>query len=199
MLRPLVLASTSAYRRALLARLGVAFDVQDPGVDEAAHPGETPAALVQRLARAKALAVARKLPAAMVIGSDQLASLDGAVLGKPGTVERACGQLRAASGREVEFLTAVTIAWDGGASTASDMDVTRVCFRALRESVIREYVERERPLDCAGAFMSEGLGITLFDAILTQDPTALVGLPLIRLCTLLDRAGQPVLTGTGRA
>ena len=193
---PLVLASTSAYRRALLARLQLAFEVRDPEVDEAAQPGETPRELVLRLARLKALAIARELPAALVIGSDQVASLDGAALGKPGTAERACEQLRAASGREVEFLTAVTIAWDGGASMASDMDVTRVCFRPLSDAVIREYVERERPLDCAGAFKSEGLGITLFDAIHTQDPTALVGLPLIRLCTLLGRAGRPVLSGS---
>ena len=129
----------------------------------------------------------------MVVGSDQLAVLDGQILGKPGSKARAVEQLRAASGREVDFLTAVTLAWDGGARIRSKLDVTRVCFRALGDAAIRGYVAREQPLDCAGAFKSEGLGIALFHAVHTEDPTALIGLPLIALCGLLAEAGQPVL------
>ncbi|HZX80320.1 MAG TPA: Maf family nucleotide pyrophosphatase [Lysobacter sp.] len=183
-----ILASTSRYRRELLARFGLPFDAVAPGVDETPLDGEAPLALVTRLASAKAAAVARAYPDACVIGSDQLAEFDGRVLGKPGTPERAVGQLASMSGREVTFLTALCV-MRGEHEVGAAVDRTVVRFRALSQAEIERYVDAEEPLDCAGSFKSEGRGITLFDAIETMDPTALIGLPLIATARLLREAG----------
>lgn len=190
----LVLASTSRYRAELLGRLGLAFDAVAPQVDETPFANETPAQLARRLAEAKTAAVAALHPAAVVIGSDQVAVLDGEAIGKPGTAEAAHRQLRRASGREVAFLTAVTVAGpdsSGGGTTTErhHLDVTRVLFRPLDDEDIARYVEREQPLDCAGSFKVEGLGITLFERIEATDPTGLIGLPLIWLADALRRQG----------
>jgi septum formation protein len=192
---PLILASTSRYRRELLARLGMPFTVEAPGVDEARQPGEAPRALVARLAEEKALAVARRHPGAAVIGSDQLAWLPpDAVLGKPGGRDAAIAQLLGCAGRTVRFLTAlhlVRVADDGGAVAASYAmtDVTEVRFRALDRAEIARYVDREQPYDCAGGFKCEGLGIALFEGIRSEDPTALIGLPMIAVAEGLRRFG----------
>lgn len=183
----LVLASTSRYRRELLARLRLPFDVARPDVDETPRPGEAPAALAARLARAKAEAVAAG-GEAWVIGSDQVAALGDTALGKPGSVEAARAQLRRMSGRSVVFLTGVCLAHGDGRAWQA-LDTTTVRFRTLADDEIARYVAAERPLDCAGSFKSEGLGIALFDAIETADPTALVGLPLIATAALLRQAG----------
>ncbi|HRN61890.1 MAG TPA: Maf family protein [Luteimonas sp.] len=185
---PLVLASTSRYRAQLLARFGLAFATARPEVDESARPGEPPASLALRLAAAKAQAVATAHPDAVVIGSDQVASCGGHVLGKPGTREAAIAQLQSMSGREVAFLTAVAVVAPG-AAVEHALDTTTVRFRALADDAIARYVDAEQPLDCAGSFKSEGLGITLFEAIETHDPTALVGLPLIATARLLRARG----------
>lgn len=188
--RPLlVLASTSRYRRELLARLYPAFAVRSPGVDEISQPGETPVALAERLARAKALAVATAEPGAIVIGSDQVVDLDGAALGKPGTAERARKQLASLSGRRVVFQTAVAVAADGGRRLASRVVPTAVDFRVLSSAEIDAYLAREDALDCAGSFKSEALGIALCARIASDDPTALVGLPLIATAELVRAAG----------
>lgn len=193
----LILASTSRYRRELLARLVPAFDVVAPGVDESALPGEAPRAQAERLALAKARVVADAHPAAIVIGSDQVATLDGVTpIGKPGTHARAFAQLRAASGRTMRFHTGLAVLCRARGFEASTVDDTEVRFRALDDREIEEYLHREQPYDVAGAAKSEGLGIALLEAIDTRDPTALVGLPLIALGRLLGAAGMPVL---GRA
>jgi septum formation protein len=191
---PLILASTSVYRRALLERLQIPFDAQSPGVDETPLAGEAPSALVARLARAKASAVAARHPEAWVIGSDQAAVLTDAagslhVVGKPGTREHCIRQLQDASGRTLRFLTAVAIINDGARGNHEFIDTTRVRFRTLDKSTIERYVERESPLDCAGGFKSEGLGISLCESIESDDPSALIGLPLIRLAALLRQVG----------
>jgi septum formation protein len=192
---PLILASTSTYRRALLERLGLPFAVARPEVDETPQPGEAPQRLAVRLARAKAEAVLAGAEAvgstAWVIGSDQVAELDGEPLGKPGTAERAVAQLGAMSGREVRFLTALCLAGPEGRRFES-LDITTVRFRSLSADEIARYVERERPLDCAGSFKSEGLGIALFEAIDSRDPTALIGLSLIDTARALRAAGFEV-------
>lgn len=187
----LVLASTSRYRRDLLARLSTTFRCCAPDVDETAQAGESPPALAARLAEAKAQAVAAKNPGALVLGSDQVADLDGRIFGKPGSVENATAQLRACAGRSVLFHTAIclvdtrTMPWRVHAA----MDTTRVRLRAIDADEIARYVAREQPLDCAGSFKSEALGIALFEEIASVDPTALVGLPLIALCRLLRDSG----------
>lgn len=186
---PLVLASTSRWRQALLRRLAQPFESMAPGVDEAPLPGETPAALVLRLAHAKAAAVAAVRPGAVVIGSDQLADLDGQPLGKPGDPESAAAQLAACSGRTVVFLTAVHVLSPADPQGSAHLDRTQVRFRQLDAGEIRRYLDAEQPYDCAGSFRCEGLGIALFDAIESSDPTALVGLPLIATAALLRRAG----------
>jgi septum formation protein len=196
----LVLASTSRYRKSLLERLDLPFDTIAPEVDESAFPGESPEALVSRLAQAKANAVAAQLEDALVIGSDQLAAVDGEVLGKPGTEEKACAQLALLSGKEVTFLTGLCVVRapsnDGDAEAAQfELVKTPVHFRRLSSAQISDYVAREQPLDCAGAFKSEGLGIALFERLGGDDPNALIGLPLIALCGMLERAGLPVLGG----
>lgn len=187
----LVLASTSRYRGELLARLTLPFRSVAPNVDEAPLPGEAADALAARLARAKALAVATAHPGTLVIGSDQVAALEGAKLGKPGNAARAREQLAASSGREVTFHTAVCLV---DARTAPPrehhaLDTTRVVFRRLRDEEIERYVAAEKPLDCAGSFKVEGLGISLFERVENTDPTALIGLPLIALTRLLRDAG----------
>jgi septum formation protein len=190
-----VLASTSRYRRDLLARLTTRFRVLAPEVDEAALAGETAAALAARLAQAKARAIAAQCTSAIVIGSDQAAELEGTILGKPGDVERARTQLAAASGREVIFNTAVCVI-DSRRTEPREfaaLDTTRVLFRRLEHGEIARYLERERPVDCAGSFKAEGLGIALFERIESQDPTALIGLPLIALSRLLREAGVDVI------
>jgi septum formation protein len=188
------LASTSRYRRELLARLGIEFAIQAPMVDETPLASETPLALVTRLALAKAQWVAATDPEAWVIGSDQAAVLPldtggEAIVGKPGTAARCAEQLRRASGRSLRFLTAVAVVRSAGAERVEFVDTTRVDFRVLDEATIERYVARESPLDCAGGFKSEGLGIALCKAIHSEDPSALIGLPLIRLAAALRAAG----------
>ena len=185
----LILASTSLYRRDLLARLRLPFGTARPEIDETPLRHETPLALAERLAIAKAGVIARREPGAFVIGSDQVAELDGAPLGKPGDRDGALAQLGAMSGREVRFRTAVCVQRDGDAPRVA-VDTTTVRFRALAPGEIERYVDAEQPFDCAGSFKSEGLGIVLFDAIETQDPTALVGLPLIATARLLRESGM---------
>jgi septum formation protein len=190
----LILASTSPYRRELLARLGLAFDTMRPEVDETPWPAESPQALAVRLARAKAEAVLGRHPASDLwsIGSDQVAELDGRPLGKPGTVENAIAQLSAMAGREIRFHTALCLA-NSESRRLDACDVTTVRFRALGRDEILRYIERERPLDCAGSFKSEGLGVALFEEIDNRDPTALIGLPLIATARLLREAGFTVI------
>ncbi len=187
-MQSLVLASSSPYRRELLSRLGLPFSVDVPDVDETPLPLEAPAATAARLARAKALAVAARHPGATVIGSDQVADLDGQRLGKPGSRERAVDQLERASGREVVFHTAVCVVDPSGTEHLAQCP-TRVRFRILDQATIGRYVDAEQPFDCAGSARSESLGISLLEYIRGDDPTALVGLPLIALTGLLARAG----------
>jgi septum formation protein len=185
---PLILASTSRYRRELLERLRLPFNIARPEVDEAPKPGEGPVSLARRLARAKAEGVGRSQPEAWVIGSDQVAVSGGQLLGKSGTRENAIAQLTVMSGQEVSFHTAVCLL-HGEDSVLEAMDTTTVRFLVLSPSQIERYVDTEQPLDCAGSFKSEGLGIALFERIDSQDPTALVGLPLIALAAMLRQAG----------
>ena len=187
--RPLVLGSTSRYRRELLGRLGLAFEVEAPRVDETPQPGEAPAALARRLALAKAREVATRRPEAIVIGSDQVADLDGEPIGKPGTHERAVTQLRRMSGHTVIFHTALAVVCQASGFEQQDLAPVEVRFRDLADDEIERYLRAEQPYDCAGSAKSEGLGIALLDAIVSDDPTALVGLPLIRTARLLRAAG----------
>jgi septum formation protein len=186
---PLILGSTSRYRRELLQRLHLPFEVLSPQVDETALPGEAPAALALRLALAKARAVAQLRPDAIVIGSDQVADLDGAAIGKPGTHERATAQLRQLSGREAVFQTGVAVVHAAGGFEQALLAPVRVRFRTLSDAEIEHYLRLEQPYDCAGSAKCETLGIALLDAIDSDDPTALIGLPLIRTCRLLRQAG----------
>jgi len=186
---PLILASTSRYRRELLARLRLPFEVLSPEVDETAHFGETPVMLAQRLALAKAQAVAALQPQAVIIGSDQVADLDGQALGKPGTHERAVQQLRRMRGRKVLFHTAVAVVCCASGFEQAALCSVAVSFRDLRDDEIEHYLRTEQPYDCAGSAKCETLGIALLSAIDSDDPTALIGLPLIRTCELLRRAG----------
>jgi len=185
----LILASTSRYRRELLDRLRLAFDVVSPQVDETPLPGEAPAALARRLAAAKAAAVAAQHPDAVVIGSDQVAELDGTAIGKPGTHERAVQQLRLMRGRSVVFHTAVAVAHAAAGHAGAALAPVTVRFRALTDAEIEHYLRTEQPYDCAGSAKCETLGIALLESIESDDPTALVGLPLIRTCALLRAAG----------
>jgi len=184
----LILASTSIYRRELLSRLGLAFDTQRPGTDETALPGEAPEALARRLARAKAVDVAKRHPGTWVIGSDQVAECGGRALGKPGNHEAATAQLASMSGQAVRFHTGLCLVREGDAPLEA-MHCTVVRFRELGSDEIERYLHAEQPYDCAGSFKSEGLGITLFEAIENRDPTALIGLPLIATARLLREAG----------
>jgi MAF protein len=191
--RTLILASTSRYRAALLGKLGLPFSTQAPEVDETPLPAESAERLVRRLAEAKARAIGASSAPALVIGSDQVAVCNGRILGKPGTEARAREQLSELSGHEVFFLTGLCLLDTATGDRQIAVDTTRVVFRKLSATEIANYVAREQPVDCAGAFKSEGLGIALFEAIEGKDPNALVGLPLIDLCAMLRNAGVSVL------
>ena len=185
----LILASTSTYRRMLLERLHIPFETARPEVDETPLPGESPETTANRLALEKALAVADRLDDALVIGSDQVAHIGTEVFGKPGTIERAHAQLRRMSGQTVIFHTALAVVNTRTGKQAVSSVPTEVRFRTLSAPEIVRYVEKEMPLDCAGSAKSEGLGITLLDALSGNDPTALVGLPLIELSRMLRDQG----------
>lgn len=189
----LVLASTSRYRRLLLERLGLAFEVADPGVDEARLTGEKPEALARRLSEAKALAVAKRFPDALVVGCDQVAHCGGEIFGKPRTHDNAVRQLRSLSGRVVEFETAVCVHRARDGRTNTRVVPCRVTFRRLDDATIERYLAKEQPYDCAGSAKSEGLGIALIAKIEGDDPSALIGLPLIALTDLLREQGLDVL------
>lgn len=185
----LVLASTSTYRRELLQRFDLPFDVARPDIDETPLPGEAPQATAERLAVEKARAVAGQFSDALIIGSDQVAYMDDARFGKPGTVEQAIAQLKSMSGRTVIFHTALALLNTRSGHVQLDAVPTEVRFRNLNDDEIVRYVNKERPLDCAGSAKSEGLGITLLDALSGDDPNALVGLPLIALARMLRNEG----------
>jgi septum formation protein len=193
MQRTVILASTSRYRRELLARLHLAFDVHAPEVDETPQAGEAPRALAERLALEKAMSVARRFPEAVVIGSDQVADLAGEPLGKPGDHARATAQLRRMRGQTLIFQTAVAVVCQATRFVQRDLAPVRVVFRELSDAAIDTYLRAEQPYDCAGSAKSEGLGIALLDAIDSDDPTALVGLPLIRTANMLRAAGVDLL------
>ena len=191
---PIVLASTSRYRRELLARLQLPFTTRSPDTPEDTVEGETPAAMAARLALAKARSIVA--PSSLVIGSDQVASLDGQLLRKPGSPEVAVAQLRAAQGKTVLFHTAVAVIATDSGKTLQHVDRTEVLFRRLDDAALERYVRLESPLDCAGSFKSEGLGVTLFERISSEDPTALIGLPLIFVADALRRLGADPLRPT---
>jgi septum formation protein len=191
--RRLILGSTSVYRRELMNRLRIPFDVQAPDVDETALSGESPLQLAQRLALVKAHAVAQKFPDSVVIGSDQVADLEGLALGKPGNFERATVQLRQMRGKTVVFHTALAVVCHATGFVAQDCASVNVVFRDLSDDEITAYLRAETPYDCAGSAKSEGLGIALLASINSDDPTALVGLPLIRTCNMLRAAGLKLL------
>lgn len=185
----IVLASTSAYRRELLQRFGLPFETASPDIDESPLPDESPAATAERLAEQKARAVAEHYPDALIIGSDQVAHMGETRFGKPGTVERAVAQLQTMSGRSVIFHTALALLNTRSGRIQVDAVPTEVRFRELSDAEIARYVDKERPLDCAGSAKSEGLGITLLEALSGDDPNALVGLPLIALARMLRNEG----------
>jgi septum formation protein len=185
----LILGSTSRYRRELLQRLRLPFDIVAPDVDESPLPGETPIALARRLALAKARAVASQHPDALVIGSDQVCDLDGEAIGKPGNHARATAQLQRLRGRSALFHTAVAVVCADTAFLAEDLASVQVCFRALSDDEIERYLQLDQPYDCAGSGRCEALGISLLESIDSDDPTALVGLPLIRTARMLRAAG----------
>lgn len=192
--RRLVLASASVYRRELLDRLGLPFECASPGVDEAPLAGEPPGQTAARLSMAKAAAVAARFPDALIIGSDQVASLGEARLDKPGTHENARRQLTALSGRTARFDTGITVLDAANGRSATRVVPCDVEFRNLTPAQIERYLSLEQPYDCAGSAKSEGLGIALIRRMITDDPTALIGLPLIALTEMLDAAGCPVLS-----
>lgn len=191
--RRLVLASTSPFRRELLARLGLPFAVQAPDTDESRLPGEDAPTLVARLAQRKAQAVVRHDPMALIIGSDQVAVLDDEIIGKPGHHERAVAQLQRASGRAVIFYTGLCLLDRASGQQQIAVEPFRVLFRQLTPEMIESYLRREQPYHCAGSFKSEGLGIALFERLEGDDPSSLIGLPLIRLTRMLEAAGVKVL------
>jgi septum formation protein len=191
--RALILGSTSQYRKELLSRLRIPFDCVPPEVDETPLVGESPRALALRLALAKAQAVAALHPDAVVIGSDQVADLDGEPLGKPGNFERATAQLKAMRGQTVIFQTALAVVCKATGFEKIDISAVRVVFRDLSDDEIASYLIAEEPYDCAGSAKSEGLGIALLERIDSDDPTALVGLPLIRTARMISAAGIKIL------
>ena len=197
--RQLILGSTSRYRRELMERLCIPFEVYSPDVDETPLPQEAPRALAERLALAKAKAVAAKFPEAVVIGSDQVADLNGQSLGKPGTHDRAVAQLRQMRGQTVIFLTAVAVVCQSTGFEEFGLAAVKVKFRDLSDDEIENYLQLEKPYDCAGSAKSEGLGIALLDSIDSDDPTALIGLPLIRTCQMIRAAGIALLQHRGSA
>ena len=186
---PLILASTSAYRRELLARFGLPFETLAPGVNEAHLPGESPADRALRLALEKAAAVARAHPQSIIVGADQVAACGDQLLDKPGDAAGCRAQLTLLSSRTALFYTACAVLGRNGAVHCAHLDTTRVAFRALTGDEIERYIAREQPFDCAGGFRAEALGISLFDRIESEDPTALIGLPLIWLAGALRGAG----------
>ena len=187
--RTLILGSTSSYRKELLSRLQIPFETAAPDVDETPHNNESPKDLALRLALAKARAVALKHPEAVVIGSDQVADLEGAPLGKPGNHANATLQLQRMRGKTVIFQTALSVVCIATGYQRTDLAEVKVKFRDLSDAEIESYLRAEEPYDCAGSAKSEGLGIVLLDAIENDDPTALIGLPLIRTCQMLREAG----------
>ena len=189
----IILASTSPYRKRLLERLGVAFHCLPPDIDEPPLHGEPPQAMARRLAQAKAQAIADIHPNSLVIGSDQVASLDGGVMGKPGNHEAAAAQLRASSGREVKFYTGLALVCSERQLQRTHVELFSAHFRSLTEQQINDYLQREQPFDCAGSFKVEGLGIALFTGLQGNDPSSLEGMPLIALVALLEEAGIQVL------
>jgi septum formation protein len=191
--RTVILGSTSVYRRELMTRLRIPFNVHAPDVDETAFSDESPLQLAQRLALAKANAVAQKFPESVVIGSDQVADLHGLALGKPGNFDRATLQLRQMRGETVIFHTAIAVVCHATGFSMQDCAAIHVVFRDLSDDEITAYLLAETPYDCAGSAKSEGLGITLLSSINNDDPTALVGLPLIRTCHMLRAAGVKLL------
>ncbi len=191
--RTVVLGSTSRYRRELLSRLHLPFEVAAPEVDETPQAGESPRDLALRLALAKARAVAARHPGAVVIGSDQVADLSGEPLGKPGTHERAVQQLQRMRGQTVVFQTALAVVCQASGFEQVDLAPVRVKFRDMSDAEIENYLQIEKPYDCAGSAKSEGLGIALLESIDNDDPTALVGLPLIRTARMLRAAGVQLL------
>ena len=190
--RALILGSTSPYRRELLERLRLPFEVQRPEVDETPLDNETPFALAQRLAMAKAQAVAKRFPQAIVIGSDQVADLHGQPLGKPGNHANAVVQLQRMRGQTVVFQTAVAVVCQATGFAQCELAQVKVVFRDFSDESLQHYLHTEQPYDCAGSAKSEGLGIVLLERIDNQDPTALVGLPLLLTCRLLRAAGMPL-------
>lgn len=191
--KTIVLASSSPFRRELLDKLGFAYRSKKPDVDETPFPDEAPNELVARLAESKARAVMQQFPNALIIGSDQVAVLDGEILGKPGTKSRAFEQLKKASGRCMTFLTGLSLLDSETGIAQTEVVPFDVHFRKLTDSMIDRYLEREQPFNCAGSFKSEGLGIVLFDKLDGEDPNTLIGLPLIRLTRLLEKAGVEVI------
>lgn len=187
--KPIILASSSPYRQVLLAKLGLPFEAVSPSIDESANAGETPEVLCKRLAEEKARALADRFPAHLIIGSDQVAMLEDVQLGKPGNPANAVAQLTAASGKGIEFYTSICVLDSATGKALVEMDKTTACFRDLTNKQIETYVKNDEPFDCAGGFKSEGLGIALLERIVTSDPNALVGLPLIRLVRLLENFG----------
>ncbi|MEA1064813.1 nucleoside triphosphate pyrophosphatase [Apirhabdus apintestini] len=191
---PLVLASTSLYRKTLLEKLGIPFTSDAPDIDESPLPDEQAHHLVTRLAKAKAQALALRYPRHLIIGSDQVCVLNNAITGKPHTPERAVAQLREASGQRVTFYTGLALYNSATANMQCISEPTEVLFRALTDREIAHYIAREQPLDCAGSFKCEGLGIALFKRIISRDPNTLIGLPLIALCEMFAAEGVNPLT-----
>ena len=189
----IILASTSPYRKRLLERLGVSFSCLPPDIDETSLPEESPSAMAERLALAKARAIAEAHPAALVIGSDQVASRNGEITGKPGNHEAASAQLKASSGREVKFYTGLALVHRDRQLELTHVELFSAHFRTLTEQQIDNYLHLEQPYDCAGSFKVEGLGIALFAGLQGNDPTSLEGLPLIALAAMLKKAGLDVL------
>ncbi|MFG6666699.1 Maf family protein [Halomonas sp. HNIBRBA4712] len=193
---PLVLASSSRFRKALLDRLALPYQCHSPDIDETPQPGETPEALVRRLALSKAEAVAEAYPEHLIIGSDQIALFEGEILGKPHTPQRARANLARFSGNRVRFLVGLALVDTRSGEREVVIEPFDVVFRTLDDDDIARYVEREQPLDSAGSFRMEGLGIALFESLEGRDPNALIGLPLIALCELLRKAGMDPLGET---
>jgi len=189
----IVLASSSPYRKELLSRVLNDFSCESPDIDETPFPDEEPVEHVARLAEQKAMTVSLNHPDSIIIGSDQICVLDGQILGKPHTEEKAIQQLQACTGKTVIFYTSLCVLESGQQAKTIDVVVTEVSFRVLEKDEIERYVQREQPLDCAGSFKAESLGITLFESLSSKDPTALIGLPLITLAQSLRKLGVQVI------